>query len=400
MTEEQITIDDVIKWNLGPASGFPAVITSAAEQIEQSMEAAAKAVQESGPYFEGSAGDALRTAFADDRKDCLITVDILNDLAQAVTSVTSTFKSRQQSIKDVVSDIEDSEYDLFYTGDGDVESRKSNWELLLKGPGAVAAKTFQAQFYQTQLRVHLSRIAEADQSAQASMGTLLERLPNSVREALVSMPTDPVLRDIMTKYQVDGSEELVVFPSGTLLDLIRTVNPSVEPKAMSEGEAAALTALAMQPDGLTKIKTFYDVQEEAQTAASEAYAGLGEEKSNTSWSDGHADAFRHAYWNARMTQEFGPEWTESFTTSHEKVGGNPAAREAMDLYNNQLGRTIGADNMDASPEELGAKVQAAIDGNQAIVLGGTPENPQIAFSNSVAPGTNTTQPGAGIPMPK
>lgn len=31
----------------------------------------------------------------------------------------------------------------------------------------------------------------------------------------------------------------------------------------------------------------------------------------TSLDDGHGDAFRHIYWNARMTQEFGPEWTET-----------------------------------------------------------------------------------------
>lgn len=400
MTEEQITVDNVLSWDLGPASSFPAAITAAAEQIEQSIEAAATSVQESGPYFEGGAGDALRTKFVDDRKDCLITVDILNDLAGQVSSVTSVFQSAQQLMKDVVSDIEASEYDLFYTGDGDVESRKSNWELLLKSPGAVIAKTIQAQYYQTQLRVYLSRVSEADQSTQAEMGRLLERLPESVRQAVVSMPTDQALRDIMSKYQVDGSGETVTFPSGTLLDLIRTVNPSVEPKVMSKEEAAALTALAMQPGGVSKLQTFYEIQDEAQTAAAQAYADLEGPLLDRSLSDGHADAFRHTYWNARMTQEFGPEWTEAFTSGHEKVGGNPAAREAMDLHNNHLGRTIGADNMNASPDELKAKVQSAIDGNQAIVIGGTDENPQIAFSNSVVPGRNSIQSGVGVPMPK
>ncbi|MEV0331947.1 hypothetical protein [Nocardia sp. NPDC050717] len=396
MTEEQITISQIMGWNLAPASGLPGALTGAATQIEQNIEAANRSVQESGPYFEGAAGDALRTTFGDDRKDCLITVDILNDLSVQVAGVTSVFLAAQDELKDIIGDIEDSDYDLFHTDDGDVESRKSNWELLFfQGPGAVAAKTVAAQYYQSKLRIVTSRVIEADQMMQAEMSRLLERLPESVRTALVSKPTDPTLAGIMSEYQVDGSDEMVVFPSGALLEALRTVDPSIEPKAMSAGEAAALAALSSQPGGLMNLKTFYDIQAEATAAAETAY-----ENDPRALNDGHGDAYRHMYWNARMTQEFGSEWTSSFASAHEQVGGNPAAREAMDLYNNKLGRTIGTENMNASPAELGSAVQAAIDDNKAIVLVGPDDNAQIGFSNSVQVGGTAWQPGAEVPAPK
>ncbi|WP_405177618.1 hypothetical protein OG225_25465 [Nocardia sp. NBC_01377] len=71
----------------------------------------------------------------------------------------------------------------------------------------------------------------------------------------------------------------------------------------------------------------------------------------------------------------------------------------MDLYNNQLGRSIGAQNPDASPEELQQKVLEAINSNKAIVIQNSPDGGQIAFSNSVVPGKNAILPGGGVPMP-
>ena len=58
--------------------------------------------------------------------------------------------------------------------------------------------------------------------------------------------------------------------------------------------------------------------------------------------DGKADAFRHAYWNALDSAEFGPNITKIFTTAHEAFScGLP---KTMDLYNNQKGRQNTADN--------------------------------------------------------
>jgi hypothetical protein len=99
--------------------------------------------------------------------------------------------------------------------------------------------------------------------------------------------------------------------------------------------------------------------------------------------DGHTDAFRHAYWNARLTSEFGAEWTTQFATAHE--GNNPgnSTREAMDLYNNQVGRQIAINNPNASPSELADLVKKALDNGDLVVVN---SKGHLDWSNKVAVG--------------
>ena len=101
--------------------------------------------------------------------------------------------------------------------------------------------------------------------------------------------------------------------------------------------------------------------------------------------DGHNDAFRHAYWNARLTSEYGADWTKQFTTAHEGSNGGSSTREAMDLYNNEVGRQIAIDNPDASPKELADLVKKALDDGKLVVIGG---NGHLAWSNTVANGNH------------
>ncbi|MEE4379300.1 MAG: LysM peptidoglycan-binding domain-containing protein [Candidatus Competibacteraceae bacterium] len=96
--------------------------------------------------------------------------------------------------------------------------------------------------------------------------------------------------------------------------------------------------------------------------------------------DGQRDAFRHAYWNAMMTDRMGVEFTEAFTTAHEGAPGNPADREAMDLYNNELGRRIAEENPDASDAELAQLVFDAIQNGEALVIDAGGE---LAWSDQV-----------------
>ncbi|MEV5598753.1 hypothetical protein [Streptomyces sp. NPDC052496] len=84
--------------------------------------------------------------------------------------------------------------------------------------------------------------------------------------------------------------------------------------------------------------------------------------------DGHMDAFRHAYWNALMAQRFGVDWAERYGTAHERLPGNPSDREAMDLHNNEIGRRIAQNNPTATPAELAAKIQEAVQGGKTVVL--------------------------------
>lgn len=98
--------------------------------------------------------------------------------------------------------------------------------------------------------------------------------------------------------------------------------------------------------------------------------------------DDHNDAFRHAYWNALMVREYGAEWAEKFATAHEAVPGNPPEREAMDLYNNEVGRKIAIAHPTATPEELADLVDNAVARGDTVVIG---RNGQLAFSDQVKP---------------
>jgi hypothetical protein len=94
--------------------------------------------------------------------------------------------------------------------------------------------------------------------------------------------------------------------------------------------------------------------------------------------DGHNDAFRHAFYNAMLTKEFGVEFAAAFATAHEAIPGNEADREAMDLYNNELGRKIAEANPDASPKELADLIYAAITKGEALVID---HKGELVFSN-------------------
>jgi LysM repeat protein len=99
--------------------------------------------------------------------------------------------------------------------------------------------------------------------------------------------------------------------------------------------------------------------------------------------DGHNDAFRHAFYSAMLTKEFGVGFSAAFGTAHEGLPGNEADREAMDLYNNELGRKIAEANPDASPKELADLIQGAIQRGEAVVID---RHGELVFSNQEAVG--------------
>ena len=97
---------------------------------------------------------------------------------------------------------------------------------------------------------------------------------------------------------------------------------------MTDAEAELLDRL-----GLLAQKDFSDIKDKAFAEAERRFTSDDQ-------NDDHQDAFRHTYWNALLTQRFGPDWTAKYTTAHEGLEGNPGHREAMDLFNNDLGRRI------------------------------------------------------------
>ncbi|EHR61618.1 WXG100 family type VII secretion target [Saccharomonospora cyanea] len=183
------------------------------------------------------------------------------------------------------------------------------------------------------------------------------------------------LEEILRQYQVAGSASpQVKFPPPDLADIINPILEKFGKEIPSSNWNAEELELFRQlrPD---EMYTWYRVQQEAYVVSEERFPHL----EHTTHS--HTDAFRHAYWNARMTQEFGEEWAEAFATSHERRATNDMQSEAMDLHNNELGRQIAVQNPDASPEELAELVNAAVNRGDTIVLDG---EGRIAYSDQVA----------------
>ncbi|WP_163862535.1 DUF6973 domain-containing protein [Myxococcus eversor] len=167
-------------------------------------------------------------------------------------------------------------------------------------------------------------------------------------------------------------------------------------------EGRMLDGLAAS-NGLLGLNTFNNIKDQALETSSRLYPTTGTppghvpEERVGEWrgQDGHRDAFRHAYWNALMTREFGAEWTQQFATAHEGMPGNPADREAMDLYNNQVGRQIALDNPNASPEELATLVQQAVTDGKMVLFD---QRGQLQWSDRVPVnqhGLSNLVPGTG-----
>ena len=164
--------------------------------------------------------------------------------------------------------------------------------------------------------------------------------------------------------------------------------PFAESRVLTTTEGRLLDTLSFSR-GLLGLSEFRSI---AQAAFAESTAQFPDPSTIPSYvpadrvaewknNDGHRDAFRHCYWNMRLAAEFGNEWTRQFTTAHEALPGNTAAREAMDLYNNRIGRSIARDNPGADLDELTALVRDAVDDGRLIVID---RSGNLAFSNTVA----------------
>ncbi len=91
--------------------------------------------------------------------------------------------------------------------------------------------------------------------------------------------------------------------------------------------------------------------------------------------DSHTDAFRHGFWSAMLTLEFGEEWARAYATAHERLPNDTPVREAMDLYNNEVGRQIAMANQHLRVQggtlqfaALGNLVEQAVRSGRLVVV--------------------------------
>ncbi|NWL12455.1 hypothetical protein DM793_14380 [Paenarthrobacter nitroguajacolicus] len=173
----------------------------------------------------------------------------------------------------------------------------------------------------------------------------------TTKTAAATDPTQPTPEEILDQYQVSDAET-TNWPGDW--DPLRFV---VDQKVVTEKEAELLNGL-----GPFELNAFKGIHDDAFSVADERFPS---EDRN----DDQNDAFRHAYWNALMVKEFGADWAEDYATAHEQLPGNPAPREAMDLYNNEVGRNVAIANPDASTEELADLIEDAVNNGDTVVVG-------------------------------
>ncbi|UVJ39247.1 WXG100 family type VII secretion target [Arthrobacter sp. CJ23] len=161
----------------------------------------------------------------------------------------------------------------------------------------------------------------------------------------------PSPQEILDKYQVSDAKT-TKWPSDW--DPLRLV---VDQRRVTEKEAELLNGL-----GPLEMNAFKGIHDDAFSVADERFPSPDQ-------NDDQNDAFRHAYWNALMVKEYGAEWAEDYATAHEQLPGNPAPREAMDLYNNEVGRNVAIAHPDASAEELADLIEQAVKNGDTVVVG-------------------------------
>ncbi len=399
MTREPLTIDQVLGWQVHHIADTAFKLGGSSQTVDREADSASKKIDTSQDFFDSEAGTAARDRALIDRNEAFDTADVLDAMGKLARSLADTIATEIQTIRDTKEEVESSRWDLFVNGDGTVDSYRSNWEIATEffpfGPAAVTAKESAELSFQITLQSALTNILEADLEGGAKFATLLENLTDSVKTALAAKPSDPELAKILEDYQTDSSVgDLQLWPTGWQLEALQRIKPGLQPQMLSTEEIAVMSMLLAEKDYAGIVDQF-EMTEQAKAAALAAYPDSAD--------DGQGDAFRHAYWNALMAQRFGPEWTEMYGTAHEKLGGNPPNREAMDLFNNQLGREIGAAYPDASPEELQQLIKNEIDSGNALVLAIPPENPAgapvIAWSNQFTEEDIDQAPGIDIPLP-
>jgi hypothetical protein len=219
--------------------------------------------------------------------------------------------------------------------------------------------------------MELGRIARAGVEGAAAGAAWLVEAGSALVQAAAN--ARPPLHEVLNNYQVQ--DDRMVDWSPKVWGAVPV--PFMDSTRLTATEGRLLDNLS-RDRGIVGMNTFKDIRDqafsvsEARYATPTSYPGYvgtsRQERSMWVQNDGQRDAFRHAYWNALLTREFGAQWTQQFATAHEAAPGNPADREAMDLYNNEVGRQIAVANPNATPAQLADLVQQAVTDGRMIVI--------------------------------
>jgi hypothetical protein len=103
--------------------------------------------------------------------------------------------------------------------------------------------------------------------------------------------------------------------------------------------------------------------------------------------NGKADAYRHAFWSARDTADFGLFITKLFTDAHEWKSCNDAKETEMDFFNNAQGRNIGHDfNILTTDSTISNTILTAIYSGSLLYLSPLVVDPTFEHDGDIIPG--------------
>ncbi|MFD3505865.1 DUF6973 domain-containing protein [Nocardia sp. NPDC058666] len=303
-------------------------------------------------FWRGTAGDAMRVK-SEEAKTSLSKV--VEAFGQAVTS-TSTIVHRLGFAKAAaVNAIQNAENERYTVAEDGSVSYATEVVAWLAGGQDKSLEVAKAALDQGQ-RLHQSAIKSALQAAGDAAASAGEAIIKAFAD--VPIPPNAELENILNSYQVNKDQQgMTTWPSADAVKWMNRLNPGgdIAAKEVTVSEAEMLSKLSMWEQ-----YRVYQISEQASTLAEQYFPN--EDKN---YQDNHADAFRHAYWNALLTEEFGEEWTREYTTKHEGREDNRSTREAMDLYNNELGRRVATENPGGT---MSQKIIEAFNNGDGIVI--------------------------------
>ncbi|MFE9323508.1 hypothetical protein ACIHDR_45405 [Nocardia sp. NPDC052278] len=91
--DNSLTISKVLGWDLRYLGQVVDMMNETYKFIETEATAAGKAIEQSGDYFDSSAGDAARRRGQEDRTDTVQTSDVIEQMASKLSSLVSTLET-------------------------------------------------------------------------------------------------------------------------------------------------------------------------------------------------------------------------------------------------------------------------------------------------------------------
>ncbi|MYS87890.1 DUF6973 domain-containing protein [Embleya scabrispora] len=334
--------------------------------------------------WSGTVADTARARLAETQRQLGLAAAQAAALSRAISDAHTAFTSAQTSLRTVLEEI--ARFPEFTVReDGGVDWRIPDevaQALSVSGDGLAAAQlntdyTNRARDFAWRVGQALAQATQADNDAQWDIYQDVSARDDSFNPH-ATLGRDGNGADILTDFQaMDDPHGTTKWPGGI-------IGFFTGQQQVTRTEAELLDRL-----GWLAQKDFSDIKDEAFAEAQKRFTS--DDKN-----DDHQDAFRHTYWNALLTQRFGADWTAKYTTAHEGLPGNPGHREAMDLYNNDLGRRIAQEHPNASPGELADYVDRAVREGQAVVVD---RNHELVYSDQEEIGRHTVIPKPDPPLP-